>query len=544
MQYIRSVILAVLFLCLPIVGICDEELSYTVQPGDTLQKLVEEYGVDSVQVDELRRFNKLKSAREIPPGTKIRFRLGWLKIKPLQVQALAVSGPVTVMRADASETEPVVKGKGFKPGDVLETGEGGSVMLEFGDGSRLLLQGKSTMTFEILEAYGDRDVPNIRLRLHRGRIETTVAPNSSPDRRFEIKTPAGSAGARGTRFRVGADSDEQLLRTEVTHGTVAVEGGGKELPVGANFGTVVEAGRVPIPPLPLLPAPEFTAVKGDYQRLPFQITWNKLPGANGYRVQVSSASATGVMRIDTTTDTPSFSVDGLDDGDYLVMVRAIDFHGLEGIDAQHPFTLDAHPLPPRLVAPASGKQLRQSQPLFQWEASVDAVAYRFQLTTGAAFENPLVDVADLKGNSYAVAESLPPQRYYWRVASRDADGEEGLFGDVLEFDIALPPSPPQDIAIRKTDTKLMLQWREEKPDYRYHLQLANDPEFSDLFVERETTQAQITLPRPQQRVYMRMRTLDTDGYPGPFNRPIEIVPPMKSHVPVFLLGIVGLVLIL
>ena len=542
MQYIRCAILAVLLLCLPIAGSCDEELTYTVQPGDTLQKLVEEYGVDSVQVDALRRFNKLKSAREIPPGTKIHFRLGWLKVKPLQVQAVAVSGPVAVLRAGASESKPVTGGDGFKPGDALETGKEGSVMLKFGDGSRLLLQGSSSLTFEILEAYGDQDLPNIRLRLHRGRIETTVSPNSSPNRRFEIKTPAGSAGARGTRFRVGADSEKHLLRTEVTHGTVVVEGGGKELPVVENFGTVAKAGRAPIPPLPLLPAPDLGIVEGLYQRLPFQLAWEPLPGAVGYRVQI--ASATGVMRLDKTTDVPSLSVNGLDDGDYLLIVRAMDSHGLEGIDARHPFTLDAHPLPPRLVAPASGERLRHSRPVFEWQASADAVSYRFQLATNSTFEKPLVDTGDLRDDSYTVAEPLAPQRYYWRVASRDVAGEEGLFGDVLQFDVALPPAPPRDISIRKTDTELKLAWQAEKPGYRYHLQLANDRGFTDLYAERETTQSQITLPRPQQRVYMRMRTLDTDGYAGPFNRPIEIVPPMKNPVPLFLLGIAGLVLIL
>ncbi len=544
MQYIRRAILAVLFLCLPIGGNCEEELTYTIQPGDTLQKLVEEYGVDSVQVEELRSFNKLKSAREIPPGTKIRFRLGWLKVKPLQAQALAVSGPVTVMRAGAGEAGAVTRGEGFKPGDVLETGEEGSIMLEFGDGSRLLLQGNSTMTFEILEAYGDRDVPNIRLRLHRGRIETTVAPNRSSDRRFEIKTPTGSAGARGTRFRVGADSDKQLLRTEVTHGTVAVEGGGEELSVAENFGTVVEAGRPPIPPLPLLPAPDLTTIEGYFQRLPFQIAWSAVSGARGYRVQISPASEAGAMRVDTTTEVPSLSVGGLDDGDYLLTVRAIDFHGLEGVDARHTFTLDAHPLPPGLEAPLSGKRLRHSQPVFRWQAVAGAVAYRFQLAANPAFETPLVDVAELEGESYTVAEPLAPQRYYWRVASRDAAGEEGLFGDAFEFDVSPPPAPPRDISIRKTDTELKLRWNEEKPGYRYHLQLANDLEFSELYAERETGETQIILPRPQQSVYMRIRTLDTDGYPGPFNRPIEIVPPMKHTVPVFLLGIVGLVLIL
>ncbi len=534
----------VFLLCLPVAVSGSEELVYTVQPGDTLDKLVEEYGVDSVQVEELRRFNRLKSAREIPPGTKIRFRLGWLKIKPLQARALDVSGPVTVRRVGASKPQAVTRGDRFKPGEVLQTGKNGSIMLAFGDGSHLLLQGNSTMTFEILEAYGDREIPNIRLHLRRGRVESVVAPNSSPDRRFEIRTPAGSAGARGTRFRVGADGEAPRLRTEVIHGTVAVAGGGKELPVEERFGTVMEGGQPPIPPLPLLSAPELDAMKARYRRLPLHFSWSEQPGAESYRVQIAPASAAGVLRVDTVTATPSLKVSGLEDGSYQLSVRGIDSHGLEGLDARHLFVLDAHPLPPVLAAPVSGDRVRQERPTFRWQPSPGAVAYRFQLAASSAFEEPLVDNGNLGSEYFSVPEALPPKRYYWRVASRDEAGKWGLFSEISVFDISLPPAPPADISIRKTAAELRLRWQEGKPGYRYHLQLANDAGFTRLYAEQETAHTHLTLPRPQQRVYMRMRTLDVDGFPGPFNQPIEIVPPLTTPVPLFLLGIAGLVLIL
>ena len=53
---------------------------------------------------DLQKLNNLKDARQIPPGTKIRFDLGLVKIKPLQVQVVAVSGKVTVIRANQKTT--------------------------------------------------------------------------------------------------------------------------------------------------------------------------------------------------------------------------------------------------------------------------------------------------------------------------------------------------------------------------------------------------------------------------------------------------------
>lgn len=544
LQRMWAVAVAALLLCLPFSASCDEELTYTVQPGDTLEKLVAEYGTDSVKVEQLRRFNRLGSVRKVPPGTRIRFRLGWLRVKPLEAKAVAVSGAVTVSRSDRAGVETVRKGEGFKPGDVLQTGDDGSIMLLFGDGSRLLLQSNSTITFEVLEAYGDGNLPNIRLYLNRGRIETTVAPNNSPNRRFEIKTPAGSAGARGTRFRVGAGGNEvPRIYTEVTHGTVAVAAGGKELPVVENFGTVAEVGHPPIAPLPLLPGPDLAPLDSLFQRMPMQLSWSALPGATAYRVQIASRSAPEVKRVDQVTPAAWMRLDDLADGDYIVTVRAIDVHGLEGRNSRRPVHVDAHPLPPRLLEPAAGARVHQGRPVFRWKASGDAVAYHFQLASTARFALPLFEQKGITGDTFELSRFLAPKRYYWRVASLDQNGKRGPWGEPLRFDVALPPPPPKNLVITKSADELQLEWAEVEPGGRYRLQLASDAAFSKPFIDRELAQPRVTLPRPQQSCYLRIQSLDVDGFGGEFSRPLQIVPPMGGYVPV-LLWIMGLVVLL
>ncbi len=544
MRFISSALIAALLLCVPLAALCSEELSYTVRPGDTLERVVEEFGTEGVGVEDLRRFNNLKSVQRIPPGTKIRFRLGWLKIKPLQAVAAAVSGEARVVRAGRKEAEDVVQGDGFKPGDVLETGADSSVLLKFGDGSQLLLQGNSALAFEILESYGDRDIPGVRLFLHRGRIDTEIAPNESPDRRFEIRTPVGSAGARGTRFRVAAESRTQL--TEVTHGTVAVVGGkdGGALAVEENFGTVAEAGRPPIPPVELLPPPDLGTVEQRYRRLPARVAWRGMVQAIGYRALLKRADTPDVTVLDRVTSEPHIELQELTDGDYILLVRALDSHRLEGLEAERRFTLDAHPLPPLAAVPERERLLLgEDELVLRWQGSPAAVSYHLQLAADENFGNLIVDRERVDGTSYAIVESLSPRRYYWRIASRDSSGKRGPFGAAQQFELAQRPGPPAGLEIRKTADELRLRWHEERPGLRYHLQLAADREFTRLLEERELDAASVALARPPERSYLRIRAIDSHGTASGFTTPIEIVPPMPGYLPAVLMGVLGLVLL-
>ncbi|HFC52925.1 MAG TPA: hypothetical protein ENJ43_00655 [Gammaproteobacteria bacterium] len=402
------------------------------------------------------------------------------------------------------------------------------------------------MAFEVLEAYGDHDVPGIRIFLHRGRIETEIAPNDSPDRRFEIRTPAGSAGARGTRFRVG--SGEDTLLTEVTHGTVAVAGSGAggALALKENFGTVVEAGRPPIPPVELLPPPGLDPVRQLYRRLPLRIEWRGVPQAAGYRAQLRSASAADVILLDRISEGPRLEVRELDDGDYILRVRALDSHRLEGRDAERPFTLDAHPLPPRIVNPSGGQRflLGRDEVVLRWEESPGAADYQLQLAGGEDFSHPLVQRAGLTGTSYPLAETLPAGRYYWRIASRDAHGKRGPFSHAQRFELGHPPEPPRGIEIGKTADELRIRWQKGRDGLRYYLQLAADREFSRLLEERELDAHGVTLSRPQKRSYLRIRSIDAWGNASDFTTPMEIVAPAPGYIPAVVLGVLGLVLLL
>ena len=94
-------------------------------------------------------------------------------------------------------------------------------MLVFGDGSRVLMRQASELRVLRSDKRALGGGVLVTLELVRGGLENMVNPRTSPDNRFEIRSPAAVAAVRGTRFRVIAS--EQRTWTEVLEGAVDVD---------------------------------------------------------------------------------------------------------------------------------------------------------------------------------------------------------------------------------------------------------------------------------------------------------------------------------
>ena len=69
---------------------------------------------------------------------------------------------------------------------------------------------------------------------------------------------------------------------------------------------------------------------------------------------------------------------------------------------------------------------------------------------------------------------------------------------------------------------LSLEWRAEAGQI-FELQIATDPEFKQLMLERTLSQTRFQFPRPAPgNYYARYRAIDTDGYIGPYTTPQKI----------------------
>ena len=68
-----------------------------------------------------------------------------------------------------------------------------------------------------------------------------------------------------------------------------------------------------------------------------------------------------------------------------------------------------------------------------------------------------------------------------------------------------------------------MRWSGGEINQRYHFQLSKDYWFEQLMYDEKVNEPQIIMPQPPaERYYMRVRTIDFDGYPGAFGPRQEI----------------------
>lgn len=423
------------FSCLHTTSAAATEWLYTVQDGDTLWGLSQEHLENPGNWRKLQKLNDIPDPKNIPPGTQIRFPLAWLKIKQPPVRVLELTGEVSATSSQTGAAMLLEVGSTLLMNDEIQTGPNGNVLLEFLDKSRLLLQKNSHLVFKTQNTYDKSGILDIRLRLPHGRIETIINPGQKKGTRFEIHTPAAITGVRGTDFRVTMEKNKKTGRTEVTHGEVAVSGTvGKTIVVPANFGTVVTVGQPPSTPVRLLPPPDLLSLPDHIIRLPLAFDWPAMNEAEFYRAQIRKT--TGALLIDEDALlNPQLHDIELPDGDYLLRVRAMDVLGLEGMNANHKFTLAVSIEPPLLVMPAPDSTVDKQPLAFHWKAAENAASYHFQLSASRDFSTLLVDIPHHPDSELILEQTFDPGHYYWRVASRTAFDKQSTFSPIQQLDL-------------------------------------------------------------------------------------------------------------
>lgn len=187
-----------------------QEWLYTVRPGDNLWNVTADYLTRMDYWPRLQALNQVSDPEHLPPGMKLRIPIAWLKRPPTTAQVLNVQGQAKATLAATNQTIQVSSGLFLQSGDTLHTGPDSNVTLEFGDGSRLLLQADSQLSVDTLRAYGPSNLVDTLLRLEQGRVESQVTPRPASGPRYEIWTPAAASAVRGTRYRLGMDPPPRL----------------------------------------------------------------------------------------------------------------------------------------------------------------------------------------------------------------------------------------------------------------------------------------------------------------------------------------------
>ncbi|MBT8120183.1 MAG: FecR domain-containing protein [Gammaproteobacteria bacterium] len=340
-----TTLLFMLSISLPGLVTAEEEYwEYTFRPGDSIWKIAEKYTTSVNNWDEIQKINKIRQGpdRKIRPGTRIVIPVSMLKLQPTPAVVIAVSGDAILFRANGEESA-IATGTKLYNGDRVVTADKQSLRMQFADKSELQVLSNSEVVLDKLSHHKDTGMVDTRIRLNNGSVNTWVE-KQRPDSHYEIRTPAAITAVRGTAFRLSSDSDN-ISRTEVTEGIVAVSAGDAEKDVPDGFGIVAEKDK-PLPePVKLLDAPDVSDnMSADRSEL--HVSWKELDGAKAYRYRLASDEQFNQTIIDGSTEDSSIKLTDLAPGQYYLQVRAIDQYKLEGIDAVNDYDIQQPPPPP------------------------------------------------------------------------------------------------------------------------------------------------------------------------------------------------------
>jgi hypothetical protein len=507
----------------------DDDHVYRVVKEDTLIGLTRKLLRTPGDWPLVAHHNGLRNPHRITPGMEIRVPLAYLHVALLPVTVSHVQGEAS------AGAGALAVGARLAEGARVTTGKNGHVTLTLHDGSTVRVSPGSEVEVERQRTYAGAGFFESSLKLLGGRVEALIekfrGDGAAPRR--GINTPLANLTVRGTRYRVAVDG---AVRGEVLEGAVAVAGGGAPaVHVDAGFGSVVEQGRPPSAPAPLLAAPEATGLATLQERPVLRFALPAVAGASAYRLQISADEGFRAVVAEAYSKQPDIRIAGVADGRYFLRVRAVDGRGLEGRDAIHAFTLKARPEPPLLSLPVRAGKVRAEEVRLQWAENTEAAAYHVQVSADADFRRLVHEDKSVKGGGVAV--KLPLGNYYWRVASLRAGGvadrgpDRGPFGDVSSFALLAPPAIPDPPAL--SDKEVQFRWAAEVGQ-RFEFELAQDTRFAQPLLTRRLEQAQITLPKPAPGTYyIRVRATDADGFVGPYTMPqtFTILPPPPPAPP-------------
>lgn len=165
------------------------------------------------------------------------------------IMVAKATGDVTAVGPDG-QTVTLKKGSEITQGFVVQTGDNSSVILAFSNGATINLAQDSSLSIDeflqdpfsdevsLAELTAEPTTSTTKLRLSRGELVGNVKKlNSDAGSSFEVQTPVGAAGIRGTIFRIVFRPDgsgRAFFSLTTVEGNVVLSSGMMDLPAGIS----------------------------------------------------------------------------------------------------------------------------------------------------------------------------------------------------------------------------------------------------------------------------------------------------------------------
>lgn len=388
-----------------------DNVTYTVRRGDTLLGLTAKYLVGADAFERVVRANRLPDNNRIYPGNVLVVPISVMRFEPLQARIVSFKGSTSVITGGKAVAPSV--GLAIRPGDVLQTAVDGFVTIQLSNGSRMTLPTQSRVRVVQMRQFLLTKSTDFDFSVEKGRTEVSAKPANNINNLFRLRTPIAVSAVRGTKLRIGYESQNDPSLTEVVEGKVAVDGANPAAAtslVPAGFGAAAAAsGEVGTEEL--LPAPVINDAARLWRSRFLDFDVAPVATARGYKLQLAKDADFQDMIAETRSPTTKLRLAGIDNGIYFARAMAIAPSGLEGLSKTVRIKRELAPLYAS-VSSTSGRQR------FVWETDGrgDPI-FRLQLFPGSMSATPVIDEAGITANSMTVG-NLPVGSYVWRVGMR------------------------------------------------------------------------------------------------------------------------------
>ena len=268
---------------------------------------------------------------------------------------------------------------------------------------------------------------------------------------------------------------------------------------------------------PILTAPENPVLTNDNTPT---LTWQTIPDAAGYQVQISlDSNFTSIQSNQTTAEIHFTPASSLPDQTYYWRVAALDDQDVKGQWSQtRSITIDTQSPPiPQLTSPASGLVLHD-EVTFTWQPSEGAEAYQLVYDSDEDFSSP--DYTSPEINDTSHTPSLDLGQWWWHVRARDEAGNWSGWSKprMVRLTNALPSAPvilqPGNNSM-VSSTFAPFSWESAPNADHYQLQIDESSGFSTPYIDRETdslTYSPAYLSPGEW--YWRIRSFNSEDMPG------------------------------
>lgn len=351
--------------------------------------------------------------------------------KNIFAQIVSKEGEVNLVNKKGELLSKVTKGYKIKIGEFIETKKDSSVTIKFVDNSLAIISENSLVSMKNLKYDKNTKKSITNLLLLKGKIESTVTNQDTFGSEYKVVTPSLQLAVRGTIFNVAVEGEES--RAFVIKGKILATDGNKSLLLNKGYGAVVNDKIKLSSPIKLLSKPTIDLNELNIKYYKKYISWEKLPNAVKYHVQVYSKEKYKSLIYDKYVSNTEINIDNLKDGKYEINIQAVDTYGLEGFKIEETFNVKSNPLPPKVKTPTTNLNSRIT--IFRWEKSKEANKYILEISKVRSFNKVLIRVSNL--NSTLEEVSLPLQKgdYFIRMSSIDSSGIRGPYSQMYPFKV-------------------------------------------------------------------------------------------------------------